>query len=192
MTTYAGLYPATQGVDSHGVLLLVSNRDDIEIETVEGTTVTPDWLPVAQIVDVSSPSMTKTFHDVTPAIPGSWKQVIPGYKDPGSVTLSVLFNSSLGSHRLLLESYTNDTKEKFMLVIPEAETEDNTNPSSWSWNFDGYVLGLSTSHSAGGIIIGNVSIKVTGKVTTTTGLTVADGLWPDVSDSDTTYSYEIS
>ena len=192
MTTYAGLYPAEQGVDSHGVLLLISNKDSIEITTAEGTSVTPSWLPIAQVVDLSSPSMTKTFHDVTPAVPGAWRRVVPGYKDPGTISFSVLFNLALGSHILLLESYKSDTKEVFRIVIPSISDPDSNSVSDarWYWGFDGYVAGISTSHSAGGIIIGNVGIRITGNVTTG-AVSAQDGDWPDVSSKLTTYSHPI-
>ena len=225
MTTYAGLYPAEQGVDSHGVLLLIYNRekrDNMDMKTMLPDDSIPLWLPVANIVDVSSPSLTKSFHDVTPSIPGAWKRVVPGYKDGGSVSLSVLFNLKLGAHKLLLDSYIVDAKETFRVVIPDTPIygpdthvyrprvlpdeehlrEDDpvliifTTPGiiigresdGWHWAFDGYVSGISTSHSAGGIIIGNVNIKVTGKVTTVSSSQVD---WPDVSSEDTTYSYVI-
>ena len=193
MTTYAGLYPAEQGVDSHGVLLLISNRDKIEIKTVEGTSVTPSWLPIAQVVDLTSPSLTKTFHDVTPAVPGAWKKVVPGYKDAGNITVGVLFNLALGSHILLLESYKSDAQESFRIVVPSVSDPDSSSgalDARWYWAFEGYVASISTSHSAGGIIIGNVGIRITGDVTTG-AVAAKDGDWLDVSTKLTTYSYPI-
>ena len=209
--TQAGFYPAQQGADAHGVLLLVRNQGDIAIITEAGDSVTPLWLPMANVTNVSSPKMSKTFHDVTPSIPGAWKEVVPGFKDAGTVSLTVLFNSDLGSHSYLLTSYKNDTKEIFRLWIPERIDStnieddrdyiafvDDLSPTLTSadrlhlieeykvsrigeyvpvrldqagegasakfWEFEGYVAGVSTSHSAGGIIVGNLSLRLTGQV----------------------------
>ena len=182
MTT-VGFYPAQQGVDAHGVLLLVRNKDMLEITTDAGESITPIWLPMANITSVSSPKMSKTFHDVTPSIPGAWKQVVPGFKDAGTVSMMVLFNSELGSHSYLLNSYKTDSKESFRLWIPardadvggeyvdvpldQPEAEGSVflaTPDATFWEFDGYVSGISTSHSAGGIIIGNLNLRLTGPV----------------------------
>ena len=163
MTT-AGTYPAQQGVDAHGVLLLLSNtvlQLPIDDET-------PDWLPIGNVVDLSSPRMTKSFHDVTPSIPGAWKQAIPGYKDPGSVTFTLLFNSELRSHSILLKSFNDDAKERFRIAVPTTTEYDydlSGENADWvHWQFDGYVASISTAHQAGGIIGGSVSVRLTGRV----------------------------
>lgn len=174
--TIAGSYPAQQGVDAHGVLLLIANRRGANgnlVTSING--VTPAWLPIANVVDVSSPRMTKTFHDVTPSIPGAWKQAVPGFKDPGTVTLTLLFNPTFGSHGVLLDSYTSDALETFILLIP------NENGAHPRWKFTGYVSSLSTSHSAGGIILGRVGLRLTGPVTHE--FMNMGTLWPDVSES---------
>ena len=165
MTT-AGTYPAQQGVDAHGVLLLLSNT--VLRLTIDGSIV--DWLPIGNVVDLSSPRMSKSFHDVTPSIPGAWKQSIPGYKDPGSVTFTLLFNSELRSHSILLKSFNEDTKERFRIAIPSSDATEydyklsENNPDWAHWEFDGYVAAISTSHQAGGIIGGSVSVRLTGRV----------------------------
>ena len=181
--TAAGFYPAQQGVDAHGVLLLVRNRVEFNDNTGDYSGLT--WLPIANVADVSSPRMTKTFHDVTPSIPGAWKQSVPGYKDPGSVTFSLLFNSMFGSHGILLKSYGSDALEEFRIVYPDRassgdyEAVDLMANNATQWDFKGYVSSISTSHSAGGIIVGNVGLKLSGKVTT--GSLSMGTEWPEFS-----------
>ena len=175
MTLYSGIYKARQGVDAHGVLLVVRNATSVEIGGE-----TPTWLPVAQVVDMKSPSMSKSFHDVTPAIPGTWKQAVPGYKDPGTVTFTLLYEPALGSHSYLLTSFQEDRLESFRIFI-------DTNSY---WGFTGYVGGIATSYGAGNIISGSISIRLTGEVNT--GTMELGSIWPGVTDTldpDSDYQY---
>ena len=125
---------------------------------------------------MSAPTLSKTFHDVTPSIPGAWKQAVPGFKDPGSVNMTMLFNYAFGSHGLLLKSYRDDVEEQFRIVYPERDAAGDYEAVELSltaggipeqsvkrWDFNGFVSSISTSHAAGGIIVGNVTLKLSGK-----------------------------
>ena len=180
MVQYAGAYPARLGVDANSVLLLISNTNLQK----QVNSQTPNWLPIAQVVDVNSPSMTKAFHDVTPAVPGGWKKFVPGYKDAGSISMTLLFDSSLGSHSILVDSFRNDALETFRLIIP------NNDGTYKYWGFTGYISLISTSHTVGGIIIGSVSIKLTGEIDTSTLVSGTD--WPDIFTTNNTDNTRIS
>lgn len=175
---YAGHYSPKQGVDAHGALLLIRNESFTDIggnvtPAIEISGNTPIWLPVGQVTSITSPKVTTVFHDVTPAVPGAWKQYVPGYKDPGTVTLGLLYDFNEGSHQYLLDSFTRSKKEEFRLHIDALRY----------WGFEGYVSGFSTSYSAGNVVIGNVSFRLTGAVDMST-LRGDEIIWSGVYDSD--------
>ena len=184
-----------QPVDAHGTILLVKpvggtitlrNRVEeiydyqvqgppnriiekrVRVIYTDGDTIAVAWAPIGQIVEMSAPAIQTTFHDITPAVPGAWKRVIPGQKVAGEVSLNVLFDGRLASHKYMDDSFDAGRLEAFRLYNPDDST---------GYGFAAYVGALRSIYTAGSVVVAEIILRITGEVTRT-----MSGLagWPGV------------
>jgi len=67
----------------------------------------PTWVDVAQVREISSATITAEEVDVTTldanvsGLPSDYKDFIPGFKDPGEMSVTVVFDPNIASHGVL-------------------------------------------------------------------------------------------
>jgi Lambda phage tail tube protein, TTP len=62
-----------------------------------GTT-TPTWTPVGQVQEIGDIAVTAEEVDVTTLDAGDYRDYIQGFKDPGEVELTVIFDPEVATH----------------------------------------------------------------------------------------------
>ena len=91
---------------------------------------------IAQVRDISGPSLSKGVADVTSAdSTARYREFASQMRDAGEVSLSLVFDPAVATHGTaangLVEIYENDIAASFDLIFTSA-----------TWIFDGHVTGL--------------------------------------------------
>ena len=113
------------------------------------------WVPQAEITSISGPGMTRDTIDVTSLdSTGGYREFITGFRNAGTVTLSMNFTRS--AYEQMLNDFDSDTVQNYQIDLPDAE---NT-----SLDFEGLVTELPLSIPADDKITAEVTIQITGQV----------------------------
>lgn len=136
------------GLDSFGTALARSDMAS-----------SPTFTDVANILDISGPDMSKTEIDVTAHdSPDKFMEFLGGLRDGGSVTFDINWNPAETTHTPLLSDFEDDDDPRdYMITYPDTSTTE----------FTGIVTGWSPSAPVDGKLTASVTIKVSGKPTTT-------------------------
>jgi len=115
---------------------------------------------LAEINSITGPSMSREQIDVTSLdSTGGYREFIAGFKDGGTVTLNMNFTAA--TYALMLADFDSDTAQSFEIVLPDAALT--------SLDFMGLVTELPLSIPTDDKVTVDVTIKITGQVTSNSG-----------------------
>lgn len=141
----------TSAVSSFGTLLQIG----------DGATPTENFTTIAEVLDISGPSLSADTEDVTNHdSAGKTEEVIVTILRNGEITFDLNWipthathNTTAGLHR----DYKNRTRRNFKVVL--------TNPSaSVIGPFAAYVIGFETDQPVGGKLGASITLKPTGVI----------------------------
>lgn len=118
------------------------------------------WAAIAKIMSIGGPSMSRDTYDTTALdTSGGYRTFIAGFRDPGSITLSMVFDRD--GFDTMKTDFESDDLVNYEIVLPD---EDNT-----SLEFEGLVTELPLTIPADDKITMEVTIKISGQVTVNSG-----------------------
>lgn len=118
------------------------------------------WDQIAEIFHITGPSKTRDIIDVTSLdSTDKYREFIAGFRDAGTVVLNMNFTRN--EYDIMNTDYEDDTLQNYELVLPDAE---NT-----TLEFEGLVTELPLDVPPDDKISCDVTIKISGKVTTNSG-----------------------
>lgn len=142
--------------DAFGTILAVGN----------GETPSEEFTEIAQVKDISGPSMSRETIDVTNhQSPGGFAEFLASLADGGEVTFDVELDPGAATHdgtTGLLYLMGEKTRRNWRLIFPVAST---TPGEYWGYAFSGLVTGFSPSAPVKGSLKASITIKVAGAVT---------------------------
>jgi predicted secreted protein len=125
-----------------------------------GTTIEMDGTPVAEVITISGPTMTRDQIDVTSLdSTGGYREFIAGFRDGGQVTLNMNFTAT--SYSSMLSAYNDEDLHEFIITLPDSE--------GTTVSFSGIVTECPLSIPTDDKITSDVNIKVTGEVLLNSG-----------------------
>jgi predicted secreted protein len=111
---------------------------------------------IAEVNQITGPSMTREFIDVTSLdSTGGYREFIAGFRDGGQVVLNMNF-TLLGYEQMRLD-FENDDAQNYEIVFSDA--------TATTFDFAGLVTDLPVSIPTDDKVTIDVTIKVTGQVT---------------------------
>ena len=118
------------------------------------------WVNIAEINSISGPSMSRDTIDVTSLdSTGGYREFIAGFRDPGTVQLTLNFTRS--TFLTMLTDFESDTSQNYEIFLSDLE---NT-----SLEFLGLVTELPIEVTTDDKVTSTVTIKITGQVTLNSG-----------------------
>ncbi len=119
-----------------------------------------NWVNISEIKNISGPSKSRTTIDVTSLdSTGGYKEFIAGLKDPGGVTLAMIFRRD--TYDIMNDDFEDDLLQNYEIFLPDAEYT--------SFEFEGLVTELPLNIPTDEAITMDVVIKVSGEVTVNSG-----------------------
>ena len=119
-----------------------------------------NWVNISEIKNIGGPSKSRTTIDVTSLdATGGYKEFIAGLKDPGGVTLAMIFRRD--TFDIMNDDFEDDTLQNYEIFLPDAEYT--------SFEFEGLVTELPLTIPTDEAITMDVVIKVSGEVTVNSG-----------------------
>lgn len=117
---------------------------------------------VAQVASIDGPKLQLETIDVTTHDnAGGWRSFIGGLLDAGELSMEIVFDPALGTHRNtsggLLHALINRTVQEFTLVLP-------TSPAV-SWYFNALTTAFLVQAPVDDKLPANVTLKITGAPT---------------------------
>lgn len=130
-------------------------------ESVLRVETTPSvFVDVAQVRDISGPSMTQDAVEVTARDTSKWRTFTPGLRDGGEVTFDLIYDPDLASH-----SATNTTTGLVsFLLTGTAKTFRLVMSDSNYFSFSGIVTAFTPESPLEDAMTASCTIKVTGAV----------------------------
>jgi len=118
------------------------------------------WEGVAEILSYDGPNKKRDTIDVTNMdSPGGYREFIGGFRDGGEVKIPMNFTRD--GYDLMNDDFESETKQTYEIALPDA---DNT-----TFSFLGLVTGLDLKVPTDKQITADVTIKVSGTITTNSG-----------------------
>lgn len=115
---------------------------------------------VGDLRSIGSPSMTQEEIDVTTLdSQGGYREMIPGFKDPGELTLTGFFVPDDEGQAELYSVFDSGDLAEFEIIFPPS--------MGASWEFEGFVTAYSTPADLEEAVGFEVTIRVSGKPTLT-------------------------
>ena len=119
-----------------------------------------NWVNISEIKNIGGPSMSRNTIDVTSLdSTGGYMEFIGGLKDPGGVTLAMIFRRD--TYDIMKTDFENDTLKNYEIFLPDAEYT--------SFEFEGLVTELPLTIPTDDVVACDVTIKISGEVTTNSG-----------------------
>jgi len=130
-----------------------------------------DWADLAEINNISGPSMTREFIDVTSLdSTGGYREFIAGFRDGGTINFAM--NFTYNAYLLMKTDFEDNTAQNYEVVLPDKDAAGD--PVSSSFEFEGLVTELPLEIPTDDKVTCNVTIKINGFVTFNTGSATAD------------------
>lgn len=118
------------------------------------------WVPQAEINSITGPGMSRDTIDVTSLdSSGGYREFITGFRNPGTVTLSMNFTRT--TYEQMLDDFESASAQNYQIDLPDLE---NT-----SLDFIGLVTELPLTIPADDKITVEVTIQVSGEVALSSG-----------------------
>jgi len=111
--------------------------------------------PLAEVTNITGPTMTRDFIDVTSLdSDGGYREFISGFRDAGTVSLNMNFTET--SYLLIKEDFETPTTQSYSIILANVEATDIS--------FEGLVTECPITIPTDDKISVDVTIKVTGVV----------------------------
>lgn len=136
---------ATSARSSHGTLLKVG----------DGGTPTEVFTTIAEVKDISGPSLTLNTEEVTSHDSNGWKESIPTLLEAGEVSFDINYSKQT-TQTYLRSAQAARTRLNFQIVWPLVPTE--------TASFSGLVTGFEFSAPVEGILTASVTIDISGQI----------------------------
>lgn len=121
-----------------------------------------EWLPMAEVNSISGPGMSRETIDVTSLDSNAgYREFISGIRDAGTVSLSMNFTNDTYSQAKA--DFESDVANEYKIVV--------NNPTQTTLQFYGLVTELPLNIEVADKISADVTIKISGAVTLTDGIT---------------------
>lgn len=131
-----------------------------------------EWLPMAEVNSISGPGMSRETIDVTSLDSNAgYREFISGIRDAGTVSLSMNFTNDTYSQAKA--DFESDVANEYKIVV--------NNPTQTTLQFSGLVTELPLNIEVADKISADVTIKISGAVTLT------DGITPTATNPTATY-----
>jgi len=119
-----------------------------------------NWVDISEIKSITGPNKSRTTIDVTSLdSTGGYMEFIAGLKDPGGVTLAMIFRRD--TFEIMNDDFESDTLQNYEIFLPDVEYT--------SFEFEGLVTELPLNIPANEAITVDVTIKVSGEITINSG-----------------------
>lgn len=119
------------------------------------------WDAISEITSIKGPGMKRETIEVTSIDSvGGWKEFIGGFREGGTLSLSM--NFIRGNLDLFLTDFETDDDQYYEIVIPDASTT--------TIEFSGLVTEMPLNISAKDAITNDITIQITGKPTINSGV----------------------
>jgi predicted secreted protein len=123
-------------------------------------TTSGQWEDISEISNITGPGMSRETIDVTTlGSTDGYREFIAGFRNPGTVVLAMNFTRN--GYDTMKDDFENDERQNYEMVFPD---DDNT-----SFEFEGLVTELPLTIAADDKISMEVTIQISGKVTTESG-----------------------
>ena len=127
---------------------------------------TSTWDDIAEVNSISGPSMSRDTIDVTTLdSTGGYREFIPGFRDPGTVQLTMNFSST--TYEIMKNDFDAEDLGGYEILFPASG--DN-----YSFEFAGMVTELPVEITADDKVTSTVTIKISGAVTVNSGAATSD------------------
>jgi predicted secreted protein len=115
---------------------------------------------IAQIVDISGPSMSRNAIDATTRDSTEyWREFLKGFKDAGEITFNLMYDPALAGHSgtagILADFYADSTIPAWRMQLP----------GSRNYTFRGFSTAFEVGAPLDDALAVDLTVKVTGKVT---------------------------
>lgn len=119
------------------------------------------WDAIAEVNSISGPTMSRDTIDVTSLdSTGGYREFIAGFRDPGTVSLSMNFTGV--TYDMMKLDFDSEDEGNYEILLPASG-------NNYSLEFVGLVTELPIEITADDKVTSNVTIKVSGAVTTNSG-----------------------
>lgn len=131
------------------------------VQIGDGATPTEGFTTIAELRNISGPSMSADVIDVTTHNTSTpFRRFISGLIDGGEINLDINFVPQDPTHSYstgLLSDFLNRTRRNFALVFPDE--------GSTTWIFPGIITNFETNSDPADVLMGSVTIKIAGPPT---------------------------
>lgn len=118
------------------------------------------WVNIAEVNSISGPTMSRDTIDVTSLdSTGGYREFIAGFRDPGTVQLSMNFTRD--TFDMMKLDFENNDAQNYEIYLPDDEKT--------SLEFSGLVTELPIEITADDKVTSTATIKITGQVTVNSG-----------------------
>lgn len=116
------------------------------------------YVAIAEVTNIAGPSMSRDTIDVTNLdSSGGYREFIAGFRDGGEMVLTM--NFTVNGYEQMHIDFANDSPINYQLVLPD--------PGNYTLAFAGLVTALPLTVPTDTQITMDVTIKITGEVTST-------------------------
>jgi hypothetical protein len=123
--------------------------------TGQGTIFKRNTSPVAEIISISGPGMSRETVDVTTLdVIDGYRRFIGSLRDAGTITLNMNFTRA--TYLLFKEDFESDDPVDYAIELPDEEET--------TFTFEGLVTELPLNVPTGDKMTADVTIKIVGKV----------------------------
>jgi predicted secreted protein len=139
----------TSALAAFGTLLKMGNGVTTTAET---------FTTIAEVKDISGPSLSLNTVDVTAHDGSGWRDFVATLLDGGEVTFEVNYVPTNATHNNtagLIKMMTGRTLRNYQLVFPGPTT----------WTFPAYVTGFEPAAPVDGALTASVTMKISGQPT---------------------------
>ena len=126
----------------------------------DGATPTEGWTTIAEVGDISGPSLELGTEDVT-SHSSTWREFVTTVLAGGEVTFDIKYTPTATTHRNqsggLIYQMTQKTLRNWRLRFPDGSTT--------SWVFPGYLVAFEPSAPVEGALTASCTIRLSGAPT---------------------------
>ena len=130
------------------------------IKIGDGATPTEAFTTIAEVMDISGPSLTLNTAEVTSHDSGGWKETIGTILEGGEVSFDINFVPTNATHSEgsgLIADMLARTVRNFQIVFPDS--------GSTTWEFAALVTGFEPGAPVDGALTASVTLEITGEPT---------------------------
>lgn len=123
----------------------------------KGTLLKREGTTIAEVRNISGPSMKAETIDVTNMDSGGWREFITSLKDGGEVTFDVNFLPAAATHLAVLQDFVDSVISTWSLVWTDSGTS--------TWSFEGLVTAFQANAQIDDALTASVTVKMSGAPT---------------------------